>query len=559
VHPVSRSVTPRSPLRIAVVVASQQIPRWSEHVLRELEATDGLSVALLLICAQSEQAAPRRPSTLFRLYEAIDHRLCASTTDALATAALPADLAAAKSFVRASGDAEAWKDFVDGVEARELDVVVALCPLNNDLLALAPRARYGIWSVDHGAEADPPGAWLAGEVSTGTMAVETRLEMRTGSVRAASVVACSFQAVDPVSLHRTRSAASWKAAHLLIRSLQRLHGGREPVAQPATGTRSAWHPSNLKSIQLVVKLLFRVGRGRLRARFWWNQWFVAYRRHESPGGFEQATVAASPDRRSLMDPCVVERDGEHVIFVEDFSLERGRAGISYLRIDADGQCSGPFAALERDHHLSYPFVIEWQDELYMIPETASAGAVELYRAERFPDRWQLVTTLMDNVAAVDPTICEHDGRVWLFANKGDLGVSVEDELYLFYSDSLFGPWHGHPLNPIVSDVRRARPAGRLFLRDGHLIRPGQDSSRTYGGAVVFNRVDVLTEEEYRETPVGRIERDWRRGNLGSHCYNADSVYEVVDGRARRLRPIPTPRWARNGIEIRRGSARLRRR
>ena len=195
----------------------------------------------------------------------------------------------------------------------------------------------------------------------------------------------------------------------------------------------------------------------------------------------------------------------------------------------------------------------------MIPETASAGAVELYRAERFPDRWQLVTTLMDNVAAVDPTICEHDGRVWLFANMGELGVSIEDELYLFYSDSLFGPWHGHPLNPVVSDVGRARPAGRLFLRDGHLIRPGQDSSRTYGGAVVFNRVDLLTDEEYRETPVGRIERDWRRGNLGSHCYTADSVYEVVDGRGRRLRPIPAPRWARDGIVIRRGSARLRQR
>jgi len=238
-----------------------------------------------------------------------------------------------------------------------------------------------------------------------------------------------------------------------------------------------------------------------------------------------------------MDPCIVEREGEHVIFVEDFSLERGQAGISYLRIDAKGECSGPFVALERDYHLSYPFVFEWQDDLYMIPETASVQAVELFRAERFPDRWQQVTTLMDNVAAVDPTICEHDGRMWLFANIGELGVSVEDELYLFYSDSLFGPWHAHPLNPVVSDVRRARPAGRLFLRDGHLIRPGQDSSKTYGGAVVFNRVDVLTEQDYREMPAERIEADWRTGNLGTHCYTADSVYEVVDGRSRKRRPL----------------------
>jgi hypothetical protein len=533
VHSATRSVTLRSPLRIAVVVASPQIPRWAEYVLRELETTEGLSVALLLVW---EQEAARRPSTLFRLYETIDRRRLASSMDAWAAAALPADLAAGQALVQASSET-GWEEIVDGAAVRELDVVVALCPLTNDLLGLATRARHGLWSVHHGAEADPPGAWLAGEVSAATTAVETRLEMRPGAGGAAHVVARSFQAVDPVSLHRARSAAGWKAAHLLTRSLRRLHQGHEPAASLATEARSTWRASNLQSIRLVITLLARVAQRRLRERLWWNQWFVAYRRRENPGGFERATLATSPFRRSLMDPCIVEWEGEHVIFVEDFSWEKGRAGISYLRIDPEGTCSGPFAALEREHHLSYPFVFEWRNELYMIPEMASAGAVEAFRAERFPDRWQLAATLMDNVALLDPTVCEHDGRLWLFGNMGALGVSVEDELYLFYSDSLVGPWHAHPLNPIVSDVRRARPAGGLFLRDGHLIRPGQDSSRTYGGAVVFSRVDVLTETEYRETPVGRMEPDWRTGNLGTHCYTADSVYEAVDGRRRKLRPI----------------------
>ena len=38
-----------------------------------------------------------------------------------------------------------------------------------------------------------------------------------------------------------------------------------------------------------------------------------------------------------------------------------------------------------------------------------------------------------------------------------------------------------------------------------LYRPTQDCSRHYGGAVVIQRIDVLTTEWFHETPVARIE------------------------------------------------------
>src|SRR5205823_5942327 len=111
-----------------------------------------------------------------------------------------------------------------------------------------------------------------------------------------------------------------------------------------------------------------------------------------------------------------------------------------------------------------------------------------------------------------------------------------DELSLFMADALDGPWRAHPANPIVSDVRSARPAGRIFVRGGSLIRPAQDSAGGYGRAVILNRVDTLTEWAYQETPIARIGTDWLRGNRGTHTYNFDSRYEVVDGRRWRLRP-----------------------
>ena len=81
------------------------------------------------------------------------------------------------------------------------------------------------------------------------------------------------------------------------------------------------------------------------------------------------------------------------------------------------------------------------------------------------------------------------------------------------------------------------PGGPVVQAGGALIRPSQDCARGYGEAVVLNRVDVLSPNEYRETPVDRIEPDWLTGVERTHTYTFDSRYECLDGRrhVRRLR------------------------
>ena len=114
-------------------------------------------------------------------------------------------------------------------------------------------------------------------------------------------------------------------------------------------------------------------------------------------------------------------------------------------------------------------------------------------------------------------------------NLAEPGAAVDDELHLFTATALAGPWVPHRENPVVADVGRARPAGSIFRRDGELIRPAQDCSRGYGRAVVRNRIELLTPEEYRETPIERIEPTWAPGLVGTHTYNATAGVEVIDG------------------------------
>ena len=100
----------------------------------------------------------------------------------------------------------------------------------------------------------------------------------------------------------------------------------------------------------------------------------------------------------------------------------------------------------------------------------------------------------------------------------------------------------------MTDPGTARPAGRLFRREGLLIRPSQDCSRGYGQAVVLNRVDALSPSEYRETPIERIEPNWLRGIERTHTYTFDSRYECLDGYRHvnrvRIRAPKTKRRAR---------------
>jgi hypothetical protein len=306
---------------------------------------------------------------------------------------------------------------------------------------------------------------------------------------------------------------------------------------------------------MMVRLLWRIVSGVVRRRVsgWLRekQWFIGYWQGSAP-----PSTIMPPDGRFYADPCLFQRDGRRYVFFEDFDWSSERAVIRYVEIDEHGRHLPPQLALRQDCHLSYPFVFADGDDVYMLPETAGRRTVELYRAERFPGEWTLERVLLTDVTATDATLVRHEGRWWLFVGLVVDGARPIDELCLFSSDSLDGEWEPHPLNPVVSDVRSARPAGRIFARNGHLIRPGQDCSETYGGRLVFNRIDLLSPTEYREEPIGVIEPAVETGNLATHSYDSDGTYEVLDGfrlrpklaLAGRSRAAPSPRWHRIDLE-----------
>jgi len=114
------------------------------------------------------------------------------------------------------------------------------------------------------------------------------------------------------------------------------------------------------------------------------------------------------------------------------------------------------------------------------------------------------------------------------------GSFPEVELFLFFSDELFtSQWKPHPLNPIVSDVKKARPAGRVFEKDGKLYRPSQDCSKSYGYGFDLNRILVLSETEYREERDVAVRPDWDKKIIATHTYGAEGLFRMVDAYAKK--------------------------
>ena len=204
----------------------------------------------------------------------------------------------------------------------------------------------------------------------------------------------------------------------------------------------------------------------------------------------------------------------------------------------------PEKVIDKPYHLSYPFVFCHDNEYYMIPETASNRTIDLYKCVEFPGKWEFKKTLMNNVCAVDTTIFNEDGIWWLFVNiRENEGASSSDELFLFYSSDLFANyWMPHPRNPIVSDIKSARPAGKIFSYNGNIYRPSQNNiyrsgygGYGYGYGIKINQIITLTKFEYKEICVSSIEPLWDKKIVAAHTLNSIQGLTIIDGLCKRAK------------------------
>jgi hypothetical protein len=442
-------------------------------------------------------------------------------------------------------------DSVAAIRRHELDVALrfGFRILKGNALHVA---RYGVWSFHHGDNkrnrGGPPGFWEVMENEPVTGAV---LQVLTEELDAGLVLARSYSSTNPISVTASKHNYFWQAAPLLISTLRDLQARGGAVLDEARAS-TEWQgyserlfvaPLPRKMLALIARLAFRLTIRKLRSLLTYEQWFLAYRVSKPSPGAENVpdgsphrfTELVPPPDRFWADPIPVVANGQRYIFFEEFLSASANAHISVMEVDERGQVGRPRRVLERPYHLSYPFVFCWNTEWYMIPETLQQGTVELYHATRFPDVWQYDRTLLSDIAAVDATVAEIDGRWWMFVGVKASGATEASLLHLYHAANPLGPWKPHRLNPVKIDVRNARPAGPLFRHNDRWYRPAQCGAPSYGSGLTVNRIVELTTEQFREVEVSRLTPTWRPGLTGTHTIAAAGGLTVIDARQVRRR------------------------
>lgn len=270
-----------------------------------------------------------------------------------------------------------------------------------------------------------------------------------------------------------------------------------------------------------------------------EQWGVGWARAdildfvERPGDVDFTWLFRPSRDEFLADPFGLERDGKLTILAEH--LRWGEPGTIVTVDVANG--SGISEVLNTGRHLSYPFVVEDDGKRWICPEQAEAGRVALYRL--LDDSRVAATAEIEllNLALRDPTLLRRDGRWWMFGTVEPSATT--QELMLFHAEDLAGPWQPHPMNPIASGFANCRPAGRIISRNGRLLRPAQDSSVTYGGALVLNEIVSLTPAEYREKELRRIFPSELPGAAADGLHHVDYTesYVLIDSKVFRWHPL----------------------
>ena len=294
----------------------------------------------------------------------------------------------------------------------------------------------------------------------------------------------------------------------------------------------------------------------------WKVGIVPARIHELDAGVLRGLrdkIVWLPDAgawRYHADPFgLVMGDVLHV-FVELFDyrnkhgvIERHELGLPDLRWRSSR------VVLSRPFHLSYPNVFEHGGEVYMLPESARANEIALYRAvDRSLDRWERVCALIDGVPGVDASVIKHEDRWWMFYSILGRGGRDQRELHAAHAPSLMGPWHPLGSNPVRVDLAAARPAGHPFHDTrGAVVLPLQDSSGGYGSALQLCRLETLDPSLVRfEADAIRLTGDLVSDEYaqGLHTASGCGPYTLID--VKRIDRSRMRQW----LDLRRRARRL---
>lgn len=542
----------RQKLKLGLILDAFEVPLWFSNSLERIAKSGHAQISLIILIddVNSRGESGNGSEFVYKFFNRLDGKLFLRGDHALQSINLQKILMDIP-VVRIHPFSDETTDSLlietlEKIKGYELDILLTT-KFDHAHERFVSTAKYGIWYYSHcdrrDAKGGPPGFWEAVEADPVTAA---SLIMVKGNPIHEKIIYRSKYLTFKYSPARNRNRLLWAASSFMPRQIELLYRlGESEFLREITRFNQEnenhaktrfLRPSNFEAFHSFGRLFIRQMDEVLHRIFFRDTWFLLFNFVDNfsfaIGDFKKIMP---PKDRFWADPQVIQKDGKNYIFVEEFIYKNRKANLAVMELDSMGQIHPSIPILAEKYHLSYPFVFEHENRFYMVPESSENNSIDLYECVDFPTSWKFKMNLMRDIKAVDTTLFYDQGKWWLFTGiTENEGALPEVELFLFYSDHLFTTeWTSHPLNPVVSDVESARPAGSLFIKDGILYRPSQNCSKRYGYGFNINEVQQLSPTEYSEKKVIGVKPDWDKRVSGTHTMTRGERFIMVDAFTRR--------------------------
>lgn len=418
------------------------------------------------------------------------------------------------------------KSDLETFKSLELDVVLrfGFGILKGEVLNIP---TYGIWSFHHGNprkyRGGPAAFWeiFNGDSITGSMLQQLTEQLDQGQLIREGFFQTTNHSYRANLHHVLEETSVWPA--LAVKAI--VHHPQRRLKLQAIPEKGKLYklPGNFTSLQFLFKLIANKVRFHLDRLFRAEKWNVG--RVAQP--IEELVnhplkpvkwLNEAPNSSYYADPFAWNKK-EVLLELYNYITSKG----SLKKLDTNSGKLSNF--LDDKTHYSYPFSIQHDEKRYVLPENYTSNLLQLHEVDEQLNVLQKRVLLEGQW--IDPTLFEKDGKWWLSCMHAS---SPKENLYLFYANSIEGPYHPHLLNPVSTDIRSARPAGTPFLLNGKIIRPTQNCSKTYGGNIVLKQIEKLSPTEFEESFVKEILPPKGRYAEGLHTLSTTGDEILVDGK-----------------------------
>ncbi len=337
------------------------------------------------------------------------------------------------------------------------------------------------------------------EIIQGEKKLGQMIQLISNKLDGGRILAFAETKIYPWSYKRTLKDA-YAISHIVFeKALKNLEKGHFIDKEPIN--RIYKLPSNILGIIFIWRELFNFFSKIIYGLFFEKYWQVSYYKDFSISNIDDPinllllldsssknfkTIKISKAYDFFADPFIIDSN----IIVE--GLNRFSCKGSLLCIDIESDKIIQKINL-KNKHLSYPFTKEFFGKKYIYPDSGSLNRAILYSGYN-QSSLKISTMKGFKSGLIDPSVIEHDGLFYLFANY------PEEKFVLrlwISSNPNFNDACEHPESPICISPQGGRSGGRIFKLKEKIYRFGQDYTGDYGNGLILFEI-TLNKESYFE-------------------------------------------------------------